>query len=279
MSAGGAPSIAVRTLEVGTEADAALDLAERVWGERPIAPGMLRALELAGLYLSGAFDGDDLVGMCAGLVGMHGDRPHLHSHLAAVVPSLRGRGVGRALKRHQRTWCLDRGIAEVTWTFDPLVRENARFNLHHLGAVGDRYLTDLYGALDDDINRGQPTDRLLVRWRLDSERSVACLDGPVPAPAAADLRAAGAVDAVVTSGAVPAAVDTDAPLRLVATPEDVVGIRRREPDVAAGWRQAVRHALTAALDAGLTIAAVADDGSYVLRPADGSDDPTSGRPT
>ena len=193
--------------------------------------------------MSVARDGDDVVGMCAGFVGMHDDaggpQLHLHSHLAAVRPDRQGGGVGRALKRHQREWCLDHGIATVTWTFDPLVRENARFNLHHLGAVGDRYLVDLYGEMDDDINRGQPSDRLLVRWDLRSDRAVAALDAPLPVPD--------------TSSAV-----------LVRTPNAVAELRRTDPDAALRWRHRVRAEMLDAFDAGLRPVALTPDHEYVF---------------
>ena len=53
----------------GAEADRALDLAEAVWGRRPLDQHVLRALELAGSYVSVALDGTGRqVGMCLGIV-------------------------------------------------------------------------------------------------------------------------------------------------------------------------------------------------------------------
>ena len=225
------------------DVDAALALAERVWGAPPVSLPIARAQSFAGWYVSTALDDGRPVGMCAGFVGVHdtddGPDLHLHSHLAAVDPSAQGRGIGRALKRHQREWCLDHGIEHVSWTFDPLVRENARFNLHHLGAVGERYLVDLYGEMDDDINRGQPSDRLLVRWDLRSDRAVAALDAPLPVPD--------------TSSAV-----------LVRTPNAVAELRRTDPDAALRWRHRVRAEMLDAFDAGLRPVALTPDHEYVF---------------
>ena len=78
------------------------------------------------------------------------------------------RNVGYALKLHQRAWALQRGIATITWTFDPLVRRNAYFNLAKLGVRATRYLPNFYGAMQDPINAGDDTDRLLVDWDLAS---------------------------------------------------------------------------------------------------------------
>lgn len=246
------------------DVDLALGIAERVWGDPPVSRPIARAMSFAGWYVSIAREAGEPVGMCAGFVGVHGDDLHLHSHLAAVLPAAQGRGIGRALKRHQRDWCLDHGIEVVTWTFDPLVRENARFNLHHLGAVGERYLVDLYGALDDDINHGQPSDRLLIRWELTGDAAVLALDTPLPSSDSRRWREQGAVPVVRSDAGVPVLLDSDADLRLVATPPAIVELRRRQPSVALDWRLAVRTAMTRAFDDGLRPAAVTDDGSYVL---------------
>jgi predicted GNAT superfamily acetyltransferase len=256
--------VEVRLAQTSEEIDRAIDLAETVWGARPMAEPVLRALELAGSYVSVALDGGEMVGMCAGFVGVHDDGLHLHSHLAAVVPRARGRGTGRALKRHQRDWCLDHDIETVTWTFDPLVRENARFNLHHLGATGDRYLVDLYGEMDDDINRGQPSDRLLVRWDLLGAETVLALDTPLPVTTDEQWRREGAGVAVRSVDGWPSVTDTAAELRLVATPPAVVELRRARPEAALEWRLAVRRAMTAAIDDGLRPVAVTEEGSYLL---------------
>ncbi len=250
------------------DVDRALAVAEQVWGQPPISRPVARALSFAGWYVAVARDDDEIVGMCAGVVGVHGTRPHLHSHLAAVVPAAQGRGVGRALKRHQRDWCLDHGIETVSWTFDPLVRANARFNLHHLGAVGDRYLVDLYGEMDDDINHGHPSDRLLMRWELTGEEATLALSSALPTSSVDVWREAGAAWAVRAVDGWPTVSDTDAPLRMVATPTDIVGLRRRLPALALEWRMAVRSAMTAAFDAGLRPVAMTDDGSYLFCPGE-----------
>lgn len=261
--------IVVETATSRFEVDRALDIAEAVWGWRPISDPMMRALEFAGCYVSTARRAGDPepLGMCAGFVGVHGTELHLHSHLAAVLPEARGAGVGRALKRHQRDWCLDHAITHVSWTFDPLVVENARFNLHHLGAEGQRYLVDLYGAMDDDINHGDETDRLLVHWDLTTDRTLRALVGPVAHPDADHLRAHGAVDVLTVDDAgAPVATDAtaDAGVRLVATPRGIVTVRRDDPARARAWREAVRAAMVQAFDDGLRAVAVTSDDRYVL---------------
>ena len=68
----------------------------------------------------------------------------------------------------------------MRWTFDPLVARNAYFNLHKLGAVADRFERNFYGEMTDTLNRGERTDRVVVRWDLDRDpgpRNVLVSDG------------------------------------------------------------------------------------------------------
>src|SRR5690606_32746671 len=139
-----------------------------------------------------------------------------------------------------------------SWTFDPLIHANARFNLHHLGARGERYLVELYGLMDDDINRGDASDRLLIRWDLEDERTLAALVRPLPTPAAIER----ADVALADDGGRPRRQDTDAAARLVATPVDAVALRREDPEVARAWRVAVRETMQQAFADGLAPVAV-----------------------
>ena len=81
---------------------------------------------------------------------------HLHSHMNAVDPAARGRGIGVALKLRQRAVCLAHGVDEMRWTYDPLIRRNARLNLVRLGAEVVAFLPDFYGELGDAITGSRP---------------------------------------------------------------------------------------------------------------------------
>jgi predicted GNAT superfamily acetyltransferase len=182
--------------------------------------------------------------------------PALHSHLAAVVPTARARGVGLALKLHQRDWARARGLVAVTWTFDPIVRRNAWFNVSKLGAGIGAYLPDFYGRMDDGVNDGDPTDRLLAVWDVRT-------DAPTP-PADADSSRAVAVLEEVDTLPVPRTVPADADLVAVATPPDVESLRRSDPPLATRWRFAVREALEPLMAEG-TVAGFTRAGSYLVR--------------
>jgi predicted GNAT superfamily acetyltransferase len=57
----------------------------------------------------------------------------------------------------------------VRWTYDPLLARNAHFNLQKLGAFADGFERDFYGEMDDQLNRGDRSDRFTVRWELHPE--------------------------------------------------------------------------------------------------------------
>lgn len=154
-----------------------------IWETGPDRPPLnrevLRAFAHTGCYVAAAYEGERVIGASAGFLGS-GDELHLHSHITGVLPAAQGRHVGLALKLHQRQWCLDRGVDVVTWTFDPLVRRNAWFNLHRLGADVVEFVPDFYGAMSDGINAGEASDRCVVRWHLpaaESRPAVEPLDG------------------------------------------------------------------------------------------------------
>ncbi|MRX43433.1 hypothetical protein [Agromyces kandeliae] len=115
------------------------------------------------------------LGAALGFLGWDGGI-HVHSHMNAVDPAARGRGIGVALKLRQRAICLDHGVDEVRWTYDPLIRRNARMNLVRLGAEVAAYHADFYGELRDAISGGDRSDRFEVRWRLASPRVARALE-------------------------------------------------------------------------------------------------------
>jgi predicted GNAT superfamily acetyltransferase len=251
--------VTVRELGTVAELAEAEALFAATWpGQPPASTGLLRAVSHGGGYVSGARDGDGpLLGAAMGFLADH-HGPALHSHLAAVVPSARARGVGLALKLHQRDWARSRGLVAVTWTFDPIVRRNAWFNLSKLGAGIGGYLADFYGRMDDGVNDGDPTDRLLAVWDVRAEP---------PAPQAGE----GAVTALqeVDGRPVPHAVPPDAGLVAVATPPDVESLRRSDPALATRWRFAVRDALEPLVAKG-TVVGFTRAGSYLVRGVTGA---------
>lgn len=246
-------------------------LLDEVWGRDPtagtiLAPEALVALAHAGGQVSGAFHGDDLVGATAAFIGLTPDgEVFLHSHVTGVGPGAEGRGVGRALKWHQRAWALQRGLTHVRWTFDPLIRRNAVLNLQLLGARAAAYHHDVYGRMQDARNAGAPTDRLVADWELTAARVEVAASGRTAEPDLSALRRAGA-EAALTVGeaSAPRLTPTDADRRLVQIPPDIEALRRHDPSLAATWGDAIRVALGEAMEGGMRVTGFTRDGWYVL---------------
>ncbi len=240
-----------------------------VWGrggEPPIGSDILKALAHSGNYVVGAYAGGRLI---AGLVGWLGGTPghdlHLHSHILGVLPGQEARGVGFELKQHQRGWCLERGIGVIEWTTDPLVRRNVYFNLAKLGAGAPRYLVNVYGTMQDGINAGEESDRLLIRWTLDSPQAQAAAAGRPVELDPGKLRDEGAA-AIVTVGSAQESVvhPVRARVLLCEVPGDIVELRRKHPAIAREWRMTLRRVLRDALDSGYVIKGATRTGWYVL---------------
>lgn len=224
--------IDIRPLDSLEAIVAGAQLFDDVWvGDRATMPAnILRALEHAGNYVVGLYDGEKMIGASAAFFGPPAERT-MHSHITGILPGYQGRGLGRQLKVHQREWALERGIGRITWTFDPLIRRNAHFNLAVLGAGATEYLVNQYGEMPDDVNRGDESDRLLVSW--------AVAEPPAPTPADDAVRA------------------------VVEIPDDIEALRRSDPKAAAEWRLRVRNELRGHLASGLRIGGV-DARGYLL---------------
>jgi predicted GNAT superfamily acetyltransferase len=232
-----------------------------VWGEDLLDPSLLWALRHAGNVAILARRGSEAVGFVMGFVGLE-EGLHLHSHILGVLPADQSKGVGFALKLAQRAACLDEGIEEVRWTFDPLVARNARFNLVKLGTVATRLLPSFYGEMRDAVNRGDRSDRFEVRWRLSSKRVERALLGSVATPPGGPLLLAteGPPDAptpVVSR-------ETPVPGSRVAVPTDYHGLRARDPELARSWREASAAVFAECFDGGLVCTWISVDGVYAF---------------
>jgi len=249
---------------------------DRIWGTVASGPVLqdevLRVYALTGQYLVLATDDatGEVVAASTGLLSSPAGRA-AHSHITGVLPAGLGRSVGYAIKLHQRAWALERGIEVITWTFDPLVRRNAWFNLTKLAARPVRYLVDFYGAMPDAINAGDASDRLYLQWPLTAPEVVAACAGEAIAPDAKVLCDKGyrAVLRVAPDGRSPevAAGGGSGPA-LVQVPPAIDALRREDLIAARQWRVAAREALLPAMTQGSRITGMTRDGYYVLEPAE-----------
>jgi len=243
-------------------------------GGSEVSVELLWALAYTGQYVVLAQDQqapDSLaIGACLGFFQGPHERA-LHSHAAAVRRPARGRHVGWSMKLHQRAWALEHGLTSITWTFDPLIRRNAWFNLAKLGVRPIDYKVDFYGSVSDAANAGDETDRFLVTWPLHDERvHAACSGTSLVAPPARELSAQGVprlLEVGIGDGPVrPVAQPRVRSSGLVQIPPDIESVRRSDPGLAQRWRQDLREVLVSATELGLGVTGVGRDGWYVLGP-------------
>lgn len=211
---------------------------DSVWpaaNETQITSNLLHAMVHSGSYLVGVFDGPKIVGACFAFPSIDPDI-HLHSHMTAFIEGYRDRGLGTAIKMHQWGWAKEHGYKGITWTFDPLVRRNARFNILKLGADILSYEPNFYGNMADELNNGDESDRIMVRWDTTST---------APRPRQ-EL------------------VEPPFDAELIALPPDIVEIRRRDPDQNLQYRLEVRAAFLKAFADGKKVIGFSAHNEYVL---------------
>lgn len=235
-----------------------------VWGTSqeaaPIPADLLRSISHAGCNVTAAYDvNGTLCGAAVAIVAS--ENSSIYSLIAGVLPEVADAGVGFALKQHQRAWALERGFETMTWTFDPLVSRNARFNLTKLGAHATEYIEDFYGLMEDEINVNDESDRLVAVWSLTSDRVVDCSRGHPEAFDLPDLSPE-AVRGVGPDGH-PMLVEQGGVL-WCRVPTDILALRAGSPALAAEWRIRVREVFTEAFSAGRIADGVTRTGWYRL---------------
>lgn len=226
---------------------------DAVWpavsGSTHLQSNLLKAIVYSGGYASVALSDDAPLGAAVAIPGRHrGADGHwtqlLHSHMAGVVDHARDRGIGTALKQHQRLWAMEQDLDVISWTFDPLVRRNAIFNLRNLGVGVAHYEVNFYGAMDDALNHGDQTDRLLAWWRLSSPSAVMAAERPLAS-----------INVI------------NHPMQTIEIPPDIVALRQEDPSAARTWRLRVRKQFHDAFARNWQVIGLDPLGNYVIAPA------------
>jgi predicted GNAT superfamily acetyltransferase len=189
--------------------------------------------------------------------------------MTGVIPEYQGKGIGFGVKQAQRRWALEHGYLVIAWTFDPLQRRNANFNLHLLKATSSTYHVNFYGTMTDGINAGMPSDRLEVEWDLNDALVAAASTGTRP-PLATDRFPKEDFLLYTDDQARP---HLRSPLSLtsrrhfVEIPYYLAALKRDKIELAMHWQLGLRQAMQAAFAVGYTAVGVAQDGTrcwYVL---------------
>ncbi len=175
--------IEIRILETRADMRAVEDLQRQVWGnnESEVVPlHMLTTVAHNGGVLLGAWDAEAerLIGFVFGFLGTDEDNPRRPaaanlkhcSHMLGVISEYRNQGIGHQLKLAQRELVVHQGVRLMTWTYDPLESRNAYLNIARLGCICNTYLREVYGEMQDVLNKGLPSDRFQVEWWITSQR-------------------------------------------------------------------------------------------------------------
>ena len=267
MSHAAAPQIAIRDLKSIDDLRQLQAVEKEVWGmadEDALPLTLAIALKTAGNVFVGAFDRnkDKLVGFAFGFLGRERGQTTIHSHMLAVLDAYRHLDLGSRLKQAQRERALAAGVREMTWTFDPLQSRNAHFNFSKLGVVSDTYKTDFYGPETSSVLHRNGTDRLWVRWMLNSRRVRDRLAGGTKTTSAR-LEALDAMRLLTPlvrfepSGK-PGRADLAESLARqrvsIEIPGDILEVERTDMGSAREWRDATRWAFREAIKAGFFVA-------------------------
>jgi len=232
-------SIQVRELENLKDQDSGRKIFDLTWAMdagTEITPNLLQAMVHSGSYLSGAFIDNKIVGAAFAFPATNNGL-HLHSHMTAVLDEYRDQGVGYALKIDQWNWAKKHKYSHLSWTFDPLVRRNARLNIVKLGVDISAYYPNFYGAMLDALNSGDESDRLMVSWStgIDEPKARELITHPKP-------------DDV-----------------LIEIPEDIVAIRSKNQSESMKWRRQVRDQFLAAFEKNGKVVGFSANNEYVVR--------------
>lgn len=154
----------MRLLQTASDLQDVQTMERVVWGNEPIPLHQTLTVARNGGIILGAYEGEKIVGFNYGFPGYSEGRVFLCSHMTGVIPDYQNQGLGRLLKEEQRKIALEKGYTLIRWTFDPLISLNAYLNLHKLRAIAAMYSVNHYGEMQDDLNRGLPSDRFTADW-------------------------------------------------------------------------------------------------------------------
>lgn len=163
-----------------------------IWGEATVLRSLLLVFAHHGGVVLGAYHEGSLAGFCVGFPGLDETGGlYLHSHMLGVMPEFRRHAIGTALKHAQWQHAKAMGYRYIGWTYDPLQRVNAWFNIEVLRARVRHFVADAYGTMNDQLNGSAPTHRFWVTWSPEwpEPRWQAGPDRPNPIPIPADITA------------------------------------------------------------------------------------------
>jgi predicted GNAT superfamily acetyltransferase len=266
-----APQVAIRDLKTIEDLEQLRIVEKDVWGmadEDALPLTLAIASKAAGNIFVGAFareksqkdkmEKERLVGFAFGFLGREHGVTTIHSHMLAVLDGYRHLDLGARLKHAQRERALAMGVREITWTFDPLQSRNAHFNFAKLGVVSETYKVDFYGPETSSVLHRNGTDRLWVRWLLESRRVRERIAGKSGRAETLDALRLLAPLVRFDGKGKPARAELGEALSRervsIEIPGDILGVERADMALAREWREATRWAFRESLKVGFFVA-------------------------
>lgn len=252
----------IRDVEGEAEFHAIEDIQKEAWRFNDldtVPAATLIATQHAGGILLGAFESEQMIGFVHAFPALEEGRISMHSHMLAVRTGYRNFQAGFYLKLAQRVCALEKGIDEITWTFDPLQSLNAHLNFTKLGVISNRYIVNFYGeATSSPLHQGFATDRLWVRWLLNSDRVIHRVSrGPSGGAAQTSLDSDSTAEiartALVLSEDERPLISEfgsklDADRCTIEIPHNINALKELNPELGTEWREATRAAFLAAME-------------------------------
>ncbi|PYV28343.1 MAG: hypothetical protein DMG24_02305 [Acidobacteria bacterium] len=165
------PRGAIRLLKSHQEFQQCERIQVAVWGALAASSELMIVTRKYGGAVLGAVVEGKVVGfLVAFLARRNGELIHW-SHMMAVEAPYRDLGLGFRMKLAHRRLALRLRLSSICWTYDPLQSRNAFLNIWRLGGLVDEYLPDCYGQFPSVIEKGLPSDRFVVNWRIRSARA------------------------------------------------------------------------------------------------------------
>jgi predicted GNAT superfamily acetyltransferase len=162
------PKVRIRPLTMLEEFSACEHIQKAVWGSSGVSGELLKVTGKYGGVVLGAVERGKVVGFLYAFLARRRGKLIHWSHLMAVEPGFRDRGLGFRMKLAHRRMALAQGIQAICWTYDPLQSRNAALNIARLGGRVDEYIENCYGRFPSRIEKGLPSDRFVVEWPIAS---------------------------------------------------------------------------------------------------------------
>jgi predicted GNAT superfamily acetyltransferase len=253
-------SITYKTIEDLAEINEVVSLQSDIWSQDSVSPlpQLVASIHHGGILI-GAYSEKQLIGFCYGFAGYKNGEVYLLSHMAAVRLEYHNLGVGYQLKIMQREWAIAYGYQKIVWTFDPLEVRNGYFNLCKLGAYSKTYIPSYYGEMQDKLNKGLPTDRLVIEWDIRTNRVQNAISGENSYKTEQEHKYEFLLQADQHTNH-PILVEKKINLQndgyLVAVPTNIQLLKKSDMEVAKAWRFAIRDVISEAVVNGFVITGV-----------------------